>query len=132
MAVVEAVAYTPVELLAELLERGYALSAKTNVRVHDHKVGAHAVTYADELVVAGPEAPPDYLREAMRAYKPELLAAACVMEPPVAWLQVLVRRCSQGRVPVAMLAANVAAFIGLHPAHDRERLEPTIEEALRP
>jgi hypothetical protein len=35
------------------------------------------------------------------------------------------------RVGLAMLAANVAAFIGLHPAVDGPRLEAIIEEALR-
>ena len=121
---------TPIETLTELQARGYTISVKTRVEVTAHKVGAQAVTYGDKCVVRGPQAPPEHLREAMHAYRKELLAAACVVAPPVPWVAFLVGRCKAGRAPIIMLAANIATFIGLHPAHDVSRLEPIIEEAL--
>jgi hypothetical protein len=78
----------------------------------------------------------------------ELLAAACVLSPPVRWLEELVRRCREGYVFVSkrrdqsgeplrytitpeVLAANVAGFLGKSPRHDGPGLEPIIEEALK-
>ena len=126
----ETATITPIETLTEFLDRGYTLSVRTRVEVNDHKVGAQPITYGDKCTVRGLEAPPEYLREAMRTHKKELLAAACVIAPPVPWVAFLVNRCRAGRAPLAMLAANVAAFIGLHPASDGPRLKPIIEEAL--
>jgi len=119
------------ETLSEMRRRGYSLSPVTRVEVTSHKVGPQAITYADKLSVKGSEAPPDDLRRAMKTHKTELLAAACVMDPPVGWLVVLVRRYLEGSASPAMLAANVAGFLGLHPGHEGPGLEPIIEEALR-
>jgi hypothetical protein len=138
-------------VLAELLERGYTLSVETRVDVHDHKIGPHPVTYADQLVTAGPERVPDHLREAIVADKPLFLAAACVLDPPTPWLRELVRRCRTGAVYVSdrrtapvgaggaleyritpgVLAANIAAFVGLDPIDDAPRIEKVIRSALR-
>jgi hypothetical protein len=101
------------------------------VDVHAHKVGPQPITCADKLQVRGNEPLPPDLSEAIAAHRDELLAAACVIRPPVGWLSFLVRRYRDGRAPLAMLAANVAAFMGTHPAHDGPRLEPMIEEALK-
>ena len=134
--------------LAELLESGYTLSVETRVDVHDHKIGPHPVTYADALVTAGPERVPDHLREAIVADKPLFLAAACVLDPPTPWLRELVRRCRTGAVYVSdcrtapggaleyritpgVLAANIAAFVGLDPIDDAPRIEKVIRSALR-
>jgi hypothetical protein len=124
-------ARTAGEVLSELLRRGYALGVETRVDVVDRPTGSHAVTYGDKVVVRGPDAPDDELRQAIVDHRDELLAAACVIRPPVGWLVFLVGRYRESRAPLGMLAANVAAFIGLHPAHDGPRLEPIIEEALR-
>ena len=75
--------------LAELLERGYILSVETQLIVHDHKVGAHPITYADKLLVTGPERVPDHLRETITTNKPLFLAAACILNPPTSWLRYL-------------------------------------------
>jgi hypothetical protein len=122
---------TALEVLDELLRRGYTLSAVTRVDVHHHKVGPQPITCAEKLWVEGPRELPEELREAIRANRDELLAAACVIRPPVGWLDFLVGRYRENRAPLGMLAANVAAFIGLHPAHDGPLLEAIIEEALR-
>jgi hypothetical protein len=124
--------------LAELLESGYTLSVETRVDVHDHKIGPHPVTYADSLVTAGPERVPDHLREAIVANKPLLLAAACVLDPPTPWLRELVRRCRMSpsgesleyRITPGVLAANIAAFVGLDPIDDAHRIETVLRAAL--
>ncbi len=134
-----------VEALRTLLEAGYVLDVRVRVEVSEEHGGTHAVTYADNLLVRGAYPLTPELREIVREHRDELLAAACVIRPPVPWLRVLVDRYRTGyevevrrsgwkgpyRVRLAMVAANVAAFIGLHPAHDGPRLEPIIEEALR-
>ncbi len=112
-----------VAVLVELLKRGYSLSVETRVEVHDHKVGAHAITYAERLLVTGPERVPDPLRDAIAADKSLLLAAACVLNPPTPWLRELVRRCRTAPsgecleypITTGVLAANIAAFVGLDP-----------------
>jgi hypothetical protein len=136
------------EALAELLERGYSLSVETRVDVHDHKVGAHPITYAERLLVAGPECVPDHLRKTIVANKPLFLAAACILNPPTPWLRDLSERCStavvfylgkstKGGDCIAycitpdVLAVNVAAFVGLNAVEDRDRLEPIVRAALR-
>ena len=133
--------------LAELLESGYTLSVETRVDVHDHKIGPHPVTYADALVTAGPERVPDHLREAIAANKPLLLAAACVLDPPTPWLRGLVKLCKSGavfasgrtapggepiecRITPGVLAANIAAFVGLDPIYDAHRIETVLRAAL--
>ncbi len=140
------VATTASEVRAELLRRGYTLTAQTRVETTVRQgVGVHALTVGDRLYVEGSEALPEDLRQAVREHRDELLAAACVIRPPVPWLRVLVecyrsgtethvrRQGWQGpyRVRLGMVAANVASFIGLHPGEDGPRLEPIIEEALR-
>jgi hypothetical protein len=69
------------------------------------------------------------------------------MDPPVAWLKELADRCRRGfgflstrtdargvkityRITPDVLAANVAAFIGKHPAHDGPALVPIVRHAL--
>ena len=134
-----------VEALHALLQAGHVLDVKTRVETDEDHGGAHAVTYGDKLLVRGHEDLTDELRALVREHRDELLAAACVMRPPVPWLRVLVDRYRSGYeievrrsgwkgpypIRLGMVAANVAAFIGLHPAHDGPRLEPIIEEALR-
>jgi hypothetical protein len=134
-----------VEVIHTLLEAGHTLDVRTRVEAGEDHGGAHVVTYGDKLLVRGHEDLTPELRDLVRKYRDELLAAACVMRPPVPWLRVLVDRYRAGyeievrrggwkgpyRIRLAMVAANVAAFIGLHPAHDGPRLEPIIEEALR-
>jgi hypothetical protein len=122
---------TASEILAEMLERGYSISVRTRREVHEHKVGVHAITYADKLVVRGPEKLPPDVHDAVLVHRDELLAAASVMNPPVGWLEVLIRRHREGRTPLRMLAANVAAFVGLNPAHDGPKLAAIIKEALK-
>jgi hypothetical protein len=144
---VEALAATTAsEAQAELLRRGYTLTVQTRVETTVRPgVGAHTLTVADRLYVEGPEVLPDDLRQAVLEHRDELLAAACVIRPPVPWLRVLVERYHSGtethvrrkgwkgpcRVRLGMVAANVASFMGLHPGEDGPRLEPIIEEALR-
>jgi hypothetical protein len=118
-----------VRVLDELMRQGYTVGVKTRVDVYEHKVGPHPVTYAHKLVVR-PAGLPDELREAVREHRDELLAAACVIRPPVPWLAVLVDRYLEGRATLAMLAANLAGFCGLHPAHDGARLEWVVAEVL--
>ncbi len=140
------VATTASEALAELLRRGYTLTVQTRVETTVRQgVGAHTLTVGDRLYVEGPEALPEDLRQAVREHRDELLAAACVIRPPVPWLRVLVERYRSGtethvrrqgwqgpyRVRLGMVAANVASFIGLHPGEDGPRLESIIGEALR-
>ena len=143
----EALVATPAsEVLAELLRRGYTLTVQTRVETTVRQGdGVHTLTLADRLYVEGPEVLSDDLRQAVREHRDELLAAACVIRPPVPWLRVLVERYRSGeetrvrrkgwkgpyRVRLGMVAANVASFIGLHPGEDGPRLEPIIEEALR-
>jgi hypothetical protein len=84
----------------------------------------------------------------MLLHRDELLAAACVMDPPVSWLRELASRCRRGvvfvstrtdakgerityRITPEVLAANVASFIGKHPARDGPTLVPTVRHALR-
>jgi hypothetical protein len=121
---------TASEVLAELHRQGYRVAVITRVDVHHHKVGPQPITYAARLWVETPQPLTDDLRGAIRAKRDELLAAACVLSPPVPWIATLVRRYRAGGTPLAMLAANVAAFMQLHPAHDGPGLEPIIEEVL--
>jgi hypothetical protein len=134
-----------IDVLHDLRDRGYRLTVRTRTETHDHKVGAQAITYADKLQVRGDDPIPEELCEDIAAHRDELLAAACVLDPPVRWILILVERYLSGeeievrrdgyrgpyRVRLAMLAANVASFIGLHPAHDGPRLEPIIREVLQ-
>jgi hypothetical protein len=149
---------TASEVLTELLERGYALSVRTRVDVTEHKVGSQHTTYADKLYVEGPEPLTEELRHAITEHRDELLAAACVINPPVPWLAEMAKRCRDGyatqttrmvpyrkrdgtvgfkTAPVAVsitpetIANNVASFIGMHPVHDGERLLPIIREVLQ-
>ncbi len=130
--------------LVELIDRGYSLSVETRVEVHEHKVGPHPITYADKLIVAGPERVPDHLRETIIVNKPLFLAAACILNPPTSWLQDLAGRCKTGvvfvttgeehveyRITLEVLAANIAGFVGLNAVEDRDRLEPIVRVALR-
>jgi hypothetical protein len=87
-----------VRVLDELMRQGYTVGVKTRVDVYEHKVGPHPVTYAHKLVVR-PAGLPDELREAVREHRDELLAAACVIRPPVPWLAVLVDRYLEGEPP---------------------------------
>jgi hypothetical protein len=121
---------TAPETLHEAMRQGFTFTVRTRVEVHEHRIGPHPITYADKLQVRGHKPVPPELREAMVTHRDELLAAACVIRPPVGWLEFLVGRYCEGRAPLKMVAANVAAFIGSHPAHDGPRLEAIIEEAL--
>lgn len=122
--------------LAELLERGYSLSVETRVEVHDHKVGAHPITYADRLLVAGSAPVPDHLRDTIIANKPLLLAAACILDPPTPWLRGLVARCKTGEkqagcpIKPDVLAANIACFVGLDPVADAHKIDPVVQAML--
>lgn len=135
MAVVET-NVTVEAALAELLERGYSLSVETRVEVHDHKVGAHPITYADRLLVTGPERVPDHLRKALVEDKPLFLAAACILDSPTPWIRDLVRRCRTGdkqagcQITTDVLAANLACFVGLSPIADACRLSSVVKAAL--
>jgi hypothetical protein len=149
---------TGTEVLHELQDRGYTLSARTRVERTAHKIGTQLTTYGDRLRVEGAEPPPEELRAAIVKHRDELMAASCIINPPVPWIAELVRRCRDGHmmetkrlvpyrkrdgtvgekratvtttITPETVAANVASFIGLHPAHDRERLLPIIREVLR-
>lgn len=141
----ETLAYaTAADALTELLVSGYTLKVLTRVETFDHKVGTQAITFADKLLVVGDEPLTPELRAAVKAHRDELLVIACLLRPPVGWLQILVERYRSGheeivhrdgwkglyRVGLAMLAANVAAFVGQHPAHDGPRYEGVIDRAL--
>jgi hypothetical protein len=146
-----------IAILDELLDRGYRLSVTTRVEVTHHKVGTQRTTYGDRLRVEGAKPPPEELTSAIAENLDELLAATCIIEPPVPWLAELVKRCRErhtmhthrlipyrkreGTVALKRaaatttitpltLAANTASFIALDPAHDALRLEPIIREAL--
>jgi hypothetical protein len=136
-----------IDTYRELLRLGYKLSPTTRTEVHEHKVGVQTITYAHRLLVSGGPGPlKGELREAVRTHQPLLLAAACVVHPPMRWMLVLVDNYLTGelvaegfkirghkdayRVVLAAVAANVAAFIGQHPLTDGPRLEAIIEEAL--
>ena len=96
--------------------------------------GTLHTTYGDRLRITGPEAVPEELRAAIREHRNEIMAAVCVKNPPIPWMWTMVSRyLGEGsyRVTLRQLAAHVAAFIGLHPAHDGPRLAPIIAEALR-
>jgi hypothetical protein len=106
------------------------------------------VTYADKLLIEGPEEPPDEIMRAVRKRRDELLAAASMLHPPVGWLKELVERQRTGYqhvwksrqdgngnplvtgISLECLATNVASFIGL-PPHEGARPEGIIRAALR-
>jgi hypothetical protein len=46
-------------LLAWIKRSGYSLGVETRAEAHAHDAGAHRVTYADELLIEGPEEPPE-------------------------------------------------------------------------
>jgi hypothetical protein len=121
---------TAIDVLGEIMRQGYTLTVRTRAEALHHKVGAQTITYADKLQIRGTAPLSPELSEAARAHRDELLAAACVLDPPVGWIATLVERYLEGRVNLAMLANNVAAFVGLHP-REGARLAPVIEVALR-
>jgi hypothetical protein len=150
---------TVAAILEELLSAGYTLSASIRTEVYDHKgVGSQAITYADRLEVrGGPGELPDELRDGIAAHRDELLAAACILNPPVGWIAGAVRRLREGvrtenarqvpykkrdgsvalknaRVAVAVtpdsLAANLAVFMSYAAVHDADRLLPGVVAAL--
>jgi hypothetical protein len=119
------------DVLAALGEHGYTLSVKTRTEDVEHRAGVQLLTYADRLKVSGPEPLPPKVRADVAAHRDQLLAAACVLEPPIGWMEVMVGRTRAGQLPLKMLSASVAAFMGQHPAHDGERYEEIIEQTLR-
>jgi hypothetical protein len=121
---------TAAEVLAELQRWGHRVSVITRVDVHAHSKGPQPITYADKLWITTPQPLTDELRDAIHAHRDELLAAACVIAPPVPWLATLVGRYWDGRANLAMLANNVAAFMGLHPGEDGPRFAQIISEVL--
>jgi hypothetical protein len=138
-------ARSEIDVYRELRRLGYKLSPTTRTEVYEHKVGAQTITYAHRLLVSGGPGPlKGALRAALKEHQPYLLAAACVLHPPVHWMLVLVDHYLMAevageviqigkrsyRVRLSTVAANVAAFIGQHPADDGPRLEAIIEEAL--
>ncbi len=137
-----AVAERHLDAPTELLESGYRLSVQTRIEVHVHKVGAHPITYADQLLVDGPGRIPDHLRAAIVENKPLFLAAACVLNPPAtpSWLRRLVRRRPPTKIngsgsrelliTPGTLAANIAAFVGLDPIDDAHRIEAVVRAAV--
>ena len=121
-----------VEALRELRRRGYTLTPKTHGVVHEHRVGAHKITYADKLLVSGGPGPlDDAMREIVREQQPYLLAAACVLNPPIDWLVTLVDRYMVGELSLTTLSANVASFLGRCELGAGSEFEYIIEEALR-
>jgi len=134
-----------VGVLRDLYSRGYRLTVRTRVERRYHRGGAQATTYADKLQIRGDDPLPPDLHKEIALHRDELLAAACVLSPPVAWMGVLVARYRSGetvearrdgwkgpyRVRLGMVAANVASFIGLEPTLDGPHLEEIIGEALR-
>jgi hypothetical protein len=134
-----------IDVYRELLRLGYKLAPTTRTEVYEHKVGTQTITYAHRLLVSGGPGPlKGALREAVKTHQPRLLAAACVLHPPVHWMLVLVdhylmaevageviqiggRPC---RVGLSTVAANVASFIGQNPLSGSPRLEAIIDEAL--
>jgi hypothetical protein len=135
-------------LLAWLIRYGYSLGVEPRVGAHARDAGAHRIIYADELLIEGPEEPPEEIMVAMRKHRDELMAAASVLHPPVGWLKELVERHRSGYqhiwksrhdgngnplvtgISLECLGANVASFIGRHP-HEGARLEAVIRAALR-
>jgi hypothetical protein len=135
-------------LLAWLKMSGYSLDVETRVEALHHDTGIHHVTYANRLLIEGPEEPPKEIYEAMCKRRDELLAAASVLHPPVGWLKELVKRYQTGYqhvwksrhdgndnplvtgISLECLAANVASFVGLQP-HEGARLEGIIHLALK-
>jgi hypothetical protein len=135
------------DVFDELVGRGYRLSVETRQEVTHRSEGPHVVTYANLLTVRGPEPPSAELIAAIAEHRDELLAAACVVNPPVAWLKELAARCRERfvfvstktdatgknityRVTPEVLAANVAAFIGKRPAYDGPALVPIVRHAV--
>ena len=135
------------DVFDELVGRGYRLSVETRQEVTHRSEGPHVVTYGSMLTVRGPEPPREEFITAIAEHRDELLAAACVSNPPVWWLKELASRCRERfvfvstrtdrtgrnityRITPEVLAANVAAFIGKHPAHDGPALLPIVSHAL--
>ena len=121
---------TATEVLRELGRLGYMLEVGTRLEVVQHHVGPHLITYADKLRVK-PVDIPEPLQLAIRAHRDELLAAACLLNPPVRWVAVLTERVLAGDIPAPTLAADIAAFMDLNAAHDGPQLEPIVGAALR-
>lgn len=135
-----------VKVLRDIYARGYRLTVRTRKEVYEHKDGVHVVLYAEKLQVRGDDPIPAEIAEAIRTHRDELLTAACVIDPPggAPWLKLLLQRYRSGEeievrrggwkgpcsISLPMVAANVAAFIGGHPAEDGPRLEPIIQEVL--
>jgi hypothetical protein len=123
--------FTAVETLYVLLDRGYTLAPKCRRSLYEHKDGPCWTTYAETLLVSGgPGLLDEDMREEVRDHQPELLAAACVMAPPIDWMEFLVSRYCVGRLPLFTLARNVAGFMEKNPIDYGPRLEVIIREAL--
>jgi len=135
-------------LLVWLKKSGYSLGVETRVEPRHHDAEPHRLTYADKLLIEGPEEPLPEIMISLREHRDELLAAAAVLYPPVGWLKELVERHQTGYqhvwksrhdgngnplvtgISLECLAANVASFVGLHP-HEGARLEGIIRLALK-
>lgn len=136
-----------IEVYRWLASNGYTLGVET--RFEDH------TTYADKLVIEGHQEPPPEIMAALRqrTYRDELLAVACVVDPPVPWLAELLRRHKSGyeyvwesrkeadgksplvtRISLKCLAANVAGFVkdSRRGSARSERFEPIIRAVLAP
>src|SRR5688572_2518847 len=108
------------DVLEELDREGYTLEATTRLVILEHRLGSNFVRYADKLRVC--PTPTPVLQEEIRRHRDILLAAACVLEPPVEWLRYLVGRVRDGKVQVRCLAANVAAFMEKDPIENAPSL----------
>jgi hypothetical protein len=133
---------TPVGVVVGLRELGYTVYPVLETEVHEHKVGAHAITRVAGTRFRGKGKPPQTLLDAAAEHRPYVAALVCALNPPasVPWVSHAVESYRSGRVFIIAgrrclftartVAANVGALCGLESLAEFERLEPMIKEVL--
>lgn len=127
-------------MLTQLRALGYEVKVRTAERAARVSGHEYRYTVAEALRLRGPAEPPEHLRRSTTEHRRELMALVSLEQPPVVWLESLLRCYREdeearrggagGGVTAGVVAANLAAFVELSPREDGPLLWPLVGRKL--